>query len=614
MTSAAKPSLKRNDDRIIIHFDYDCFYASVFEVENPALKSVPLGVQQKQIIVTCNYEARRRGLHKLELVSEAKKKCPDMVIVLGEQLDRFRDASKMLYKFLESFTWNNKVEKLGFDEVFLDVTDIVAYNQSLLNPNDLSNSFLNLSCDDPTIGFSFDASRTAGHEYPDLGDMTAEITPKDQELLTRLRIGSHLAQHLRHRLEEDKGYTSTVGISTSKLLSKLAGNLHKPKAQTTLMPPYESTTHENRAEQTSTVITFLDTHDIGKIPGIGFKMSQKIRDHILAPKFDLKDESASRVVNASVSVRDARLFPNMGSELLDEILGGPGAERGIGAKAWALINGIDESEVQALKRVPTQISIEDSYRGISTLPEVRKELRVLATSLINRMHADLLESDEDNPGKKRWLAHPKTIRLSTRPQLPRNSDATRPRAFNRISRSCPLPNFIFGLREGVDALVEKLVLETLIPLFHRLHDGKGWSLSLINICVANMVETASETVKGRGRDISRMFKHQEEVLKEWKVEDKDVPPDWVAEHHGTNDGGRSHALIRAEPSAGNDAIMKGATGSEDVIPMTQDALDDETLYLNEESDSGKCSICNAIMPAFAMAAHERYHEFANFGE
>lgn len=51
---------KRKDNRVIIHFDYDAFYASVFEVENPALKSVPLAVQQKHIIVTCNYEARRR--------------------------------------------------------------------------------------------------------------------------------------------------------------------------------------------------------------------------------------------------------------------------------------------------------------------------------------------------------------------------------------------------------------------------------------------------------------------------------------------------------------------------------------------------------------------------
>jgi nucleotidyltransferase/DNA polymerase involved in DNA repair len=40
--------------------DYDCFYASVFEAEDPSLKHLPLAVQQKQIIVTCNYEARRQ--------------------------------------------------------------------------------------------------------------------------------------------------------------------------------------------------------------------------------------------------------------------------------------------------------------------------------------------------------------------------------------------------------------------------------------------------------------------------------------------------------------------------------------------------------------------------
>lgn len=97
--------------------DYDCFYASVFEAENPVLKSLPLAVQQKQIIATCNYEARRRGLKKLQLVREAKKICPDVVIVLGEDLAPFRDASKQLHAFLRAFIWGDRVERLGFDEV-----------------------------------------------------------------------------------------------------------------------------------------------------------------------------------------------------------------------------------------------------------------------------------------------------------------------------------------------------------------------------------------------------------------------------------------------------------------------------------------------------------------
>lgn len=97
--------------------DYDCFYASVFEAEQPVLKSLPLAVQQKQIVVTCNYEARRRGLRKLQLIKEAKQICPDVVIVLGEDLTRFRNASKELYLFLQDFVWGKRVEKLGFDEV-----------------------------------------------------------------------------------------------------------------------------------------------------------------------------------------------------------------------------------------------------------------------------------------------------------------------------------------------------------------------------------------------------------------------------------------------------------------------------------------------------------------
>lgn len=81
------------------------------------LKTLPLAVQQKQIVVTCNYEARRRGLRKLQLIKEARQICPELVIVLGEDLTKFRDASKSLYLFLRAFCWSGKVEKLGFDEV-----------------------------------------------------------------------------------------------------------------------------------------------------------------------------------------------------------------------------------------------------------------------------------------------------------------------------------------------------------------------------------------------------------------------------------------------------------------------------------------------------------------
>ncbi|CAI4211743.1 unnamed protein product [Parascedosporium putredinis] len=80
---------KRKDDRVILQFDYDCFYASVFENQNPALKSLPVGVKQKGILATCNYVARARGVGKLSQISVAKKACPELVIIDGEDLTPF---------------------------------------------------------------------------------------------------------------------------------------------------------------------------------------------------------------------------------------------------------------------------------------------------------------------------------------------------------------------------------------------------------------------------------------------------------------------------------------------------------------------------------------------
>ncbi|KAE8452817.1 hypothetical protein EG329_013089 [Mollisiaceae sp. DMI_Dod_QoI] len=601
----------RQDGRVVIHFDYDCFYASVFENENPALRSLPLAVQQKQIIVTCNYEARRRGLHKLQLVSEAKKIVPDIVIVLGEELGRFRDVSKALCKFLEAFTWSGKVERLGFDEVWMDITGLVDFNQNLLNPHDLEHSFFQLKKDDPTIGFSFDATRIAGHSYP---PMTSSAIPSAEDnLLTRLILGSHLAQHLRCALEEEKGYTSTVGVSTNKILSKLVGNLNKPKGQTTLLPPYTILEEDAKNGMESNVIAFVDSHDIGKIPGIGFKMSHRIRNHVLSRPADFEIGLIYGGTKESVTVRDVRLFPGMGPELLEKILGGPGAERGIGGKAWNLINGVDDTEVQQAKKIPSQISIEDSYIRLDTMPQVLKELRILATSLLKRMHIDLLEDDDDPNSviRKRWIAYPKTVRLSTRPRPPLNADGTRSRSFNRIYRSGPLPNFVFSLKDESESIVEKLIQETLLPMFRKLHPSpKGWNLSLVNIGVTNLVETASEDGKGGGggRDIGRMFKRQEEVLKEWKVDDRDVPPDPPT----TTENDESHNDIQTDPSAGNEALEVIMTGSEDIIQPTQTTVDEQGAWEDDEDeDQGqeKCDECGAVMPAFAMPAHARFHSF-----
>jgi DNA polymerase iota len=54
----------------------------------------------------------------MQLITEAKKICPEVIIVLGEDLTRFRHASKELYNWLRAVTWSDRAERLGFDEVW----------------------------------------------------------------------------------------------------------------------------------------------------------------------------------------------------------------------------------------------------------------------------------------------------------------------------------------------------------------------------------------------------------------------------------------------------------------------------------------------------------------
>lgn len=51
------------------------------------------GVHQKYLIVTCNYVARAQGVTKLTKMNEALEKCPNLVLVNGEDLTFYREIS-----------------------------------------------------------------------------------------------------------------------------------------------------------------------------------------------------------------------------------------------------------------------------------------------------------------------------------------------------------------------------------------------------------------------------------------------------------------------------------------------------------------------------------------
>lgn len=223
-----------------------------------------------------------------------------------------------------------------------------------------------------------------------------------------------------------------------------------------------------------------------------------------------------------------------------------------------------------------------------------------------------LALDNKATASRGWIAHPKTLRLSTRPRPPLNPDGTRSRNFTRISKSSSMPSFVLSLAQDITVLAERLVEENLLPLFRKLHSEKsGWNLSLVNICATNMSMTASEGNSGAGRDIGRMLRRQEDVLKDWKVADVDVAP-FDDELDGRQIEQDNIGQIERETSSRHLPDHVGL-GSEEVLPSMQGSFfgDDAWDSEGEENDMGdRCQICGATMPSFAMDAHERFHSLS----
>lgn len=526
----------------------------------------------------------------------------------------------MLYNFLRRYSWSGRAERLGFDEVWMDVTDVVDYNMPLLNDNDLEHSFFHLSPTDPTAGFIFNASRFAGHSHPPENSGYVP-TSAEHSLHQRLILGSHMAQHVRHQLEEQKGFTSTVGISTNKMISKLVGNLNKPRGQTTLLPPY-------RIDETgrSNVLDFVDGHDIGRIPWIGFKTAQLLREYVLgrAAEFDFGLVYGGTKEHVTAGI--LRRHPDISPEVLERLLSGAGTLRGVGGKIFALLHGVDDTPVAEARAVPKQISIEDSYIRLDTADQLLKELNSLTIRLIDQMRIDLVEDDDDDdvdadtnnnhddenarspiiavsfPNRsRRWIGRPETLRLSTRPKPPVGPDGSRPRTFKRISRSAPLPTYVFDLRDSPAAIALRLVTEVLVPLFRRLHpERSNWNLSLINVAVTNLVETTCDVKGSGGRDIERMFRQQDNVLNDFRVKsDKEAEKRTQANSTRAVEAISKHTVNEAVTHSDLKRDSPSNSGYED----DDDDDQEETGYC--------CSTCGNIVPTFARLAHDRFH---NLGE
>lgn len=114
-------------DRIIMHYDMDCFYASIEMRDNPKYKGIPL-VVGGGVVTTANYEARKYGIHSAMSVFEAKKLCPTLLVIPVDK-EKYIKVSQTIQNLVLKIT--KKVEFIALDEGYIDITDVAKKFSSL---------------------------------------------------------------------------------------------------------------------------------------------------------------------------------------------------------------------------------------------------------------------------------------------------------------------------------------------------------------------------------------------------------------------------------------------------------------------------------------------------
>ena len=93
-------------DRAILHVDMDAFFASIEQLDQPALRGKPVlvgGAGPRGVVAAASYEARAFGCHSAQPMAVARRCCPQAIITPPHG-ERYHEVSDRLFEILESFT------------------------------------------------------------------------------------------------------------------------------------------------------------------------------------------------------------------------------------------------------------------------------------------------------------------------------------------------------------------------------------------------------------------------------------------------------------------------------------------------------------------------------
>ncbi|GAM65064.1 DNA polymerase IV [Vibrio ishigakensis] len=97
----------------------------------PQYRGRPLAVggneAQRGVLSTCNYEARKFGIRSAMPTAQAKKLCPQLLVVPG-RMQVYKDVSAQIRAIFARYT--KIIEPLSLDEAYLDVTECTQHKGS----------------------------------------------------------------------------------------------------------------------------------------------------------------------------------------------------------------------------------------------------------------------------------------------------------------------------------------------------------------------------------------------------------------------------------------------------------------------------------------------------
>lgn len=110
-------------EKVIMHYDMDCFYAQVMVKLDKSLSGKPLIVgaspNERGVVATCSYEARKYGIHSGMGSYEAKKKCGNAIFIHPDMKEIKKEADKIAEI---AKIYSDKVEFIALDEAYIDLT------------------------------------------------------------------------------------------------------------------------------------------------------------------------------------------------------------------------------------------------------------------------------------------------------------------------------------------------------------------------------------------------------------------------------------------------------------------------------------------------------------